>query len=194
MNTINSIITILLFLFLENTLAQNNSSFDVMNGTVPWLNYEILTDCHDPTIIKDDRGIYTMLSTNNMLSVRQSEDMKNWTNQGRIISSLPSWIANVNTETVDIWAPYIYYRDGKYWCYYSISSWGTNNSGIGLLTNTTLEPSSPNYLWEDKGMVFRSYTNNNYNAIDPEVIEDNGRLWMVFGSYWTGIKMIELDY
>jgi arabinan endo-1,5-alpha-L-arabinosidase len=33
-----------------------------------------------------------------------------------------------------------------------------------------------------------------FNAIDPSVFHDtDGRLWLVFGSYWTGIKLIQLD-
>jgi arabinan endo-1,5-alpha-L-arabinosidase len=34
----------------------------------------------------------------------------------------------------------------------------------------------------------------NYNAIDPALFRDaGGNLWMSFGSYWSGIKLIQLD-
>jgi len=57
-----------------------------------------------------------------------------------------------------------------------------------------MNPSSPDYEWIDRGMVFRSSGGNNYNAIDPELITDNnGTLWMVLGSFWDGIIMIEID-
>jgi len=33
-----------------------------------------------------------------------------------------------------------------------------------------------------------------YNAIDPSVFQDrDGSLWLAFGSYWSGIKLIQLD-
>ena len=43
-------------------------------------------------------------------------------------------------------------------------------------------------------MVIQSDPNCNYNAIDPGVIIDQeGKLWMSFGSFWGGIQLIELD-
>lgn len=38
-----------------------------------------------------------------------------------------------------------------------------------------------------------SGTTDTWNAIDPGVIRADGRLWMAFGSYWTGVRMVELD-
>ena len=40
----------------------------------------------------------------------------------------------------------------------------------------------------------RSKPGDDFNAIDPAVTFDaDGRLWMSFGSFWGGIKLIELD-
>jgi len=40
----------------------------------------------------------------------------------------------------------------------------------------------------------RTQDGDGYNAIDPSVFHDrDGSLWMTFGSYWTGIKLIQLD-
>ena len=42
--------------------------------------------------------------------------------------------------------------------------------------------------------MIRSDETVDYNAIDPAVVRsDDGTLWMAFGSFWTGIKLIELD-
>src|SRR5690606_27322151 len=48
--------------------------------------------------------------------------------------------------------------------------------------------------WTNQGLVIESRTSDNYNAIDPNlVIDDQGRWWLSFGSFWSGIKMIQLD-
>jgi arabinan endo-1,5-alpha-L-arabinosidase len=43
-------------------------------------------------------------------------------------------------------------------------------------------------------MVVRTTMADNYNAIDPSVMVDaDNRMWMAFGSFWSGIKLVELD-
>jgi len=67
--------------------------------------------------------------------------------------------------------------------YLSISSHGSS-----LVTN------DPAYHWTDQGFVVRTQEGDGYNAIDPAVFHDSdGSLWLTFGSYWTGIKLIQLD-
>ena len=40
----------------------------------------------------------------------------------------------------------------------------------------------------------RTQDGDGYNAIDPGVFHDrDGSLWLTFGSYWSGIKLVELD-
>lgn len=92
-------------------------------------------------------------------------------------------------DTGDPWAPDISYRDGTYWLYYAVSSWGTNHSAIGVATSTSGLPGT----WTDHGKAFSSETSDTWNAIDPAVIRANGKLWMSFGSYWSGIRMVELN-
>ncbi len=66
---------------------------------------------------------------------------------------------------------------------------GTNHSAIGVATSATGLPGT----WTDHGKVFSSETTDTWNAIDPAVVRADGRLWMSFGSYWSGIRMVELD-
>src|SRR6266852_1132116 len=44
-----------------------------------------------------------------------------------------------------LWAPDISYFNGLYHVYYAGSTFGSNTSAIGLVTNTTLDPSDPAY-------------------------------------------------
>lgn len=47
---------------------------------------------------------------------------------------------------------------------------------------------------EGRGLVIRSTSSNNYNAIDPELTFDkDGNPWLAFGSFWSGIKLTKLD-
>jgi len=62
------------------------------------------------------------------------------------------------------------------------------------VTNKTLDPGSADYKWADEGLVFRSREEDDFNAIDPNiVIDSDGSVWMSFGSFWGGIKMRRID-
>jgi arabinan endo-1,5-alpha-L-arabinosidase len=50
------------------------------------------------------------------------------------------------------------------------------------------------FKWQDQGVVIESTRESPYNTIDPAVLlDDDGRLWMTFGSFWGGIFVTELD-
>lgn len=50
------------------------------------------------------------------------------------------------------------------------------------------------YRWVDQGEVIRS-EGTDFNAIDPGIVEDeDGTPWMSFGSFWSGIRMVELEW
>lgn len=134
------------------------------------------------------------------ISIKTSDDLRNWKKSGTVFpTSKPlayDWMSNPVTgvENGSIWAPGIYKIGDTYCVYYCISTSGSQNSLIGLATNKTLDPKSPDYKWEDKGCVLHSYTGEDYNAIDPNVIiDEDGQPWLVYGSYWSGIKMRKID-
>ncbi len=42
--------------------------------------------------------------------------------------------------------------------------------------------------------MFSSTTADNFNAIDPALVSGpGGAKWLVFGSFWSGIKMLQLS-
>src|SRR5205814_2301884 len=97
-------------------------------------------------------------------------------------------------HTQTLWAPDISFFNGQYYLYYACSTFGSNRSGIGLATNTTLDPSDAAYHWQDCGLVLESRQNDDFNAIDPNrVIDRNRRHWLALGSFWSGLKLVELD-
>jgi arabinan endo-1,5-alpha-L-arabinosidase len=93
------------------------------------------------------------------------------------------------------WAPECFFMNGQYYLYYSCSTFGSGRSAIGLVTNPTLDPASPNYRWTDQGEVISSNsTGSQPNAIDPAIYRDaDNRLWMVYGSFFGGLRVTELN-
>jgi hypothetical protein len=84
--------------------------------------------------------------------------------------------------------------NNKYHLYYSVSTFGSQVSAIGVATNATLDPTSSNYLWVDQGPVIQTTVGAPFNAIDPAIHQEaNGNVWMTFGSFWNGIYSIQLD-
>lgn len=121
---------------------------------------------HDPTMIKEGSSWYALgtgLTEERGLRVLKSSDAKNWTVQKSIFTTPLSWWSNyVPNYGQNQWAPDIQYYNGKYWLYYSVSSFGSNTSAIGLASSTSISSGG----WKDEGLVIRSTSSNNYNAIE----------------------------
>jgi arabinan endo-1,5-alpha-L-arabinosidase len=156
-----------------------------------------LEGVHDPAIMREGKTYY-VFSTNghpgNLIPIRCSEDLLHWTLCGHVFDALPEWAAKEIPGSKAPWAPDISFFHGKYHLYYAVSTFGKNDSAIGLATNRTLDPGSPDYHWVDEGMVVRSHQADDWNAIDPNLaIEDSRHLWLNWGSFWGGIKMRRID-
>ena len=149
---------------------------------------------HDPSVIWDGTR-YSLFVTGGSLGIRTSANLLQWTNAGNVLPGVPAWVTSaLGTTPADLWAPDVSYFNGKYHVYYAGSTFGSNRSVIGLVTNVTLDRASASYAWTDEGLVVESVSSNNYNAIDPNVaFDENGTPWLSFGSFWDGIKMRRLD-
>lgn len=155
-----------------------------------------LKQVHDPAIIKAEDAYY-VFSTADGLSIRKSVDLVNWrlATPARVFARIPTWAQEMIPGATNIWAPDISYFNGKYHLYYSVSTFGSSRSVIGLATNINLDSASGDYRWVDEGLVLESTHTSNYNCIDANLIMDAGGLpWLAFGSHWSGIKMRRLDY
>ena len=148
-------------------------------------------DAHDPVAAYCD-GRYYVFTTG--MGIMSSADMVTWRFEGRVLDKIPQWAADKGFRGMP-WAPDVFYHDGKYYVYYSYSHFGKNISAIGVVTNKTLNPESPDYKWEDQGMIVESIPGRDeWNAIDANVaMDENGDVWLAFGSFWRGIKMFKLD-
>lgn len=155
-----------------------------------------VTNVHDPVIMKHE-DYYYVFCTGVGIPIRRSKDLIKWTiaPRGTVFSSQPEEAFAYVSGATDIWAPDISFYNDKYHIYYSVSTFGSNHSAIGLATNPTLDASDENYEWVDHGIVVKSQGSDFYNTIDANlIIDEEGTPWLAFGSFWGGIKLVELDY
>lgn len=156
----------------------------------------VLTGMPDPAIIAHGDNSFYIFATGKGLPIYHSTDLVQWTAVGTVFDTpVPSWSKKAVPETEGIWAPDIVKLNDKYFVYYSVSSFGSQRSVIGVAMNTTLDHTSNDYQWIDQGLVIESNPGQcDFNAIDPAAFQqDDGRAFLVWGSFWGGIKSIELN-
>lgn len=150
------------------------------------------TGVHDPSIIKEGGNWYVFGTGQGIQVLKSDAAGKNWSAAPKIFLSPPSWWKTYvpGQKTNDVWAPDVQSYNGKTWLYYSISSFGKNVSAIGLASATSISAGK----WTDNGLVLRTTSSNDYNAIDPNlVIDAGGNPWLAFGSFWSGLKIVKLN-
>ena len=145
---------------------------------------------HDPGIVKKPAGGYLVAHTGTNIVLKTSTDRTAWTDAGVAFPGGASWTTAYTGGSANLWAPDLSYRNGKYFMYYSASTFGSNHSAIFLATSTTGASGS----WTNQGLVIESRTTDTFNAIDPNLAVDaSGRWWLDLGSFWSGIKQVQLD-
>ncbi|MEO6277300.1 arabinan endo-1,5-alpha-L-arabinosidase [Roseateles sp.] len=149
------------------------------------------TGAHDPTLlIQGDHWL--VFTTGRGLQRLESTDAgKTWRRLAPAFTEIPAWWADAVPEHkgLDVWAPKLFEHRGRTWALYSISTFGKNRSAIGLASSD-----KPDGEWHDEGLVVQSTAADNFNAIDPDLFVDNdGKLWLSYGSFWGGIRLTELS-
>lgn len=153
----------------------------------------------DPSSIAKCKDEYWVFYTGHGIPSYHSKDLVKWERGPAVFKAAPEWVAKAvpANRNMSYWAPDIIKSGDRYLLYYSVSTLGKMTSAIALATNPTLDPNDPAYRWTDQGIVVQTQEGQPgepYNAIDPSVFHDtDGSLWLTFGSYWSGIKLIQLD-
>lgn len=150
---------------------------------------------HDPSTIVREGDTYWIVHTGTGVGSIFSNDLKEWKRGPNLLKEMPDWVQEVvPNHRGYYWAPDIIKVGDRYLVYFSVSSFGKNESAIGLISSPTLDPDADNYHWTDHGIVVRTRTESDHNAIDPSVcLTSEGELWMSYGSFWSGLKLVQLD-
>lgn len=153
----------------------------------PWtLSGDIVT--HDPHIYKTSSLWWLFETTDNSgIGVKYSGDGRAWTQGVSIFGNGLQWWTNYTApgKPAQVWAPGCGEWAGMGYCYYAVSSFGSQKSAIGLTTSAGGIAAGN---WVDQGAIITSQAGSPYNAIDPSLaVTTDGTPHIVFGSFWNGI-------
>lgn len=174
----------------EGTVSTSESITPLMYTNPVW--EPILAD---PSIIRHDDTFYAFGTQDygewgtDIYGVRytpilESKDLISWTYAGQVFTAgrRPLW----GTFNAGIWAPDVVKIGETFNLYYSLSTWGDPDPGIGVATAS--HPLGP---WTDQGKVLRSLDIGVNNSIDAAVYVDGSRVYMIWGSF-RGLYGVEL--
>lgn len=147
--------------------------------------YSYCTDVYgSPLGLEDKIGI----------PVRSSEDLVHFKYEGTVLSDSAIAEARDNgdfPETANFWAPFTEYVKGEYRMYYSATkAFGSSESRIWLACAEN--PLGP---FENRGVVVDTWGTDDScpNGIDPHIIWKDEKAYLVYGSFFGGIYIKELN-
>ena len=143
----------------------------------------------DPTVVQVGDEFYAYGTEDNwgeeggyhLVPVIKSKDLVNWELVGNSMDTKPDW-----KERGGIWAPDVTKVGNQFFMYYSFSTWGDPNPGVGLAIAE--KPEGP---FIDHGKVFDSEEIGVANSIDPFYIENDENNYLIWGSF-HGLYLTEL--
>ncbi len=161
----------------------------IIRGQTPADNYWYMYCTTDPLNGNDKTGDNFNF---HLIPMLRSLDLVNWTYMGDVFSARPAWVAG----NAGLWAPEIKFFNDKYYLYYTASDTALPGGGsaIGVATSSSLlgpwvdsgapavEPHRADCCEGSRRWVF-----------DPDVVKDNGQLYIFYGSYFGGISARKLS-
>lgn len=180
------LIFIALLLF-QKAIAQTTDT------TATYQNPVFHHDFPDPNLVQAKDGFFYAYSTQvswkkegfggaYLIPVLRSRDLVHWDTIGAALQKKPAWKSDGG-----IWAPDAGYYNRHYFLYYSYSTWGDPNPGIGIAT--AKNPQGP---FADRGKLFFSKEIGVPNSIDPFFMVVHRKPYLVWGSF-NGIYAVRLS-
>ncbi|WP_075795715.1 family 43 glycosylhydrolase [Massilia putida] len=145
---------------------------------------------HDPSMYVEGSTWWVFETSDTGIGVKYSPDGHSWTQGVSLFGNGLPWWGAYNGNTTKAWAPDIHDWNGRAIVYYAVSTFGSQNSAIGLATATSIAKGD----WVDQGIVLSSNSGSDFNAIDPNFyVDPSGQPWLAYGSWWTGIYVTRVD-
>lgn len=134
---------------------------------------------HDPSTIVQCNGKYYL-----------------WGTGGGALVSEDGWTWQAGTRAIRSgMAPDLIRVGDRYYMYVARNIGAQPRADVNMISTRSLDPSSPDYRWEEGGVVASSDGVEDCNAIDPGAFLDptDGKMWLVYGSYFGYIRLVQLD-
>lgn len=166
---------------------------------------------HDPSVIQGEDGDYYIFGSH--LAVAKTSDLMNWTYVNQGVKNDNSVIPNVYSQMKDafewshsntFWAPdVVQLNDGTFQLYYCNCQGDAPVSCLGIASSDSVAGPYENGVIllrsgmdadmdDEDGNLYQATTDP--NVVDPVVFYDQeGKLWMIYGSYSGGIFAKEMD-
>ena len=162
-------------------------------------------NAHDPSLIEADGAFYAFSTGNSgqdLYQIRRSPDLIRWEYVGQAFSgaaALGRVTARLRAvygkpfENTTLWAPDVVPAPGGgYWLYGCYTAEFGNNYSVLFLAYAP-QICGP-YSVSGELVVSGGNWGGTPNAIDPQIVCDaQGRMFMTYGSFFGGIRLLELD-
>ncbi|KAI8941964.1 hypothetical protein NX059_000074 [Plenodomus lindquistii] len=168
---------------LASVLAAASTVYGYAN---PMACTGVCGDAHDPAMIKRSDGTYFRFATGNKIAMYSAKSLTGpWEYKG---AAIPNGSKINLAGKDDLWAPDVTKVGDLYYLYYTVSSFGVQNSAIGVATSKDL------VSWTDLGATgIASSAGKNYNAIDGALYWDGSKFVMSFGSFWNDLFVVDMN-
>lgn len=124
----------------------------------------------DPSIIEVDGTYYATGSSNDwgpLYPIYKSTDLKNWEFVRYVFDEIPEWTSS------SFWAPELFYKDGKFYCYYTAK----RKDGVSVIGVASTEYINSGF--SDHGQLLE-WGNE---SIDAFVFQENEKLYVSWKAY-----------
>ncbi|KAF2750000.1 glycoside hydrolase family 43 protein [Sporormia fimetaria CBS 119925] len=148
-------------------------------------------NAHDPALIRrSSDGTYFRFATGGKIAIHSAPSINGpWAYRG---AAIPNGSKIDKPGRNDLWvrtAPDVAKVGDTYYLYYSVSTFGSQDSAIGVATSPSLDAGT----WTDHGATgIASSPGKPYNAIDSNLVRDGSNYLISFGSFWNNLYQVKM--